>query len=242
MLLDSFRVTISCFHLHHPSCMTGHAGKTQWSPDCDAWLSSDFANSSQKNSAASSACLLGTSSRWPASCWTATTPWKEVRFISCMITEKRQCDFISVWFLDLFSEVDFYSHQECGEAWSCQLLSYIMGCLYKSMLYDTEGFVNKELFTLMLQPLVDQVQTTFQIQTWQKETKQEGCQSATGLVNAQVYQFSCHFCFVPVGEFHWWWWSLWEQNFQPCDSVHQSTSCGIKRRCIMEIPELPNSS
>ncbi|KAK3090239.1 hypothetical protein FSP39_010297 [Pinctada imbricata] len=39
-----------------------------------------------------------------------------------------------------------------------QLLQYIMDCLYHCFLYDTEGFVNKERFDTLMQPLVDQIE------------------------------------------------------------------------------------
>ena len=40
---------------------------------------------------------------------------------------------------------------------SSQLINYTIDCLYKCFLHDTEGFVNKEMFNVLLQPLVDQV-------------------------------------------------------------------------------------
>ncbi|KAK3612581.1 hypothetical protein CHS0354_042081 [Potamilus streckersoni] len=41
---------------------------------------------------------------------------------------------------------------------SCQLLLYILDCLHKCFLYDTEGFVSKERFDSIMQPLVDQIE------------------------------------------------------------------------------------
>ena len=40
---------------------------------------------------------------------------------------------------------------------SCQLLRYILDCLYKCFLNDNQRFVNKERFDRLLNPLVDQV-------------------------------------------------------------------------------------
>lgn len=37
------------------------------------------------------------------------------------------------------------------------LLTYIFDCAHKCFLYDTDGFVNKERFEVLMQPLVDQV-------------------------------------------------------------------------------------
>ncbi|XP_060600074.1 HEAT repeat-containing protein 1-like [Ruditapes philippinarum] len=41
---------------------------------------------------------------------------------------------------------------------SCQLLEYILDCINKCCMYDTEGFINKERFDLLMQPLVDQLE------------------------------------------------------------------------------------
>jgi len=37
------------------------------------------------------------------------------------------------------------------------LCKAILNCLFKCFLYDTEGFVNKQRFDMLMQPLVDQV-------------------------------------------------------------------------------------
>lgn len=37
------------------------------------------------------------------------------------------------------------------------LCKSVVDCLHKCFLYDTEGFVNKQRFNTLMQPLVDQV-------------------------------------------------------------------------------------
>nr|KAG5705320.1 hypothetical protein BaRGS_010771 [Batillaria attramentaria] len=39
-----------------------------------------------------------------------------------------------------------------------QLLTHTLGCLHKCFLYDSENFINKERFDLLLQPLIDQTE------------------------------------------------------------------------------------
>ncbi|XP_060070386.1 HEAT repeat-containing protein 1-like [Ylistrum balloti] len=43
---------------------------------------------------------------------------------------------------------------------SHQLLVHVIDCLHKCFLYDTEGFLNKERFECLMQPLVDQLDNT----------------------------------------------------------------------------------
>ncbi|PVD23736.1 hypothetical protein C0Q70_17009 [Pomacea canaliculata] len=41
---------------------------------------------------------------------------------------------------------------------ACQLLNHVLGCLQKCFLYDSENFINKERFDLLMQPLLDQIE------------------------------------------------------------------------------------
>lgn len=52
---------------------------------------------------------------------------------------------------------DFYGSSKKGRRKADKLLVHVCDCLYKCFLYDTEGFVTKERFDTLLQPLVDQV-------------------------------------------------------------------------------------
>lgn len=52
---------------------------------------------------------------------------------------------------------DFYGSSKKGRRKAHKLLVHVCDCLYKCFLYDTEGFVTKERFDTLLQPLVDQV-------------------------------------------------------------------------------------
>ena len=45
---------------------------------------------------------------------------------------------------------------------SCLLLRYILQCLTKCFLYDRTGFLTKERFHSLMQPLVDQVRLSKQ--------------------------------------------------------------------------------
>ncbi len=56
-----------------------------------------------------------------------------------------------------FADVDFYSQDSQGREQTCELLKHILTCLYHCMLYDSEGLFQNEVFTMLLQPLVDQV-------------------------------------------------------------------------------------
>ena len=55
------------------------------------------------------------------------------------------------------AEVDFYESNEIGAAKSCELLTNIIDCLYKCMLHDNDGLFQKDIFKVVMQPLVDQV-------------------------------------------------------------------------------------
>ena len=63
---------------------------------------------------------------------------------------QRMCLFV-------FAEKKFFSTDRRKRKKSCLLLQFVLDCLYKTFLYDTEGFVNKERFDMIMQPLVDQV-------------------------------------------------------------------------------------
>ena len=65
----------------------------------------------------------------------------------------------------IFTDEKFFSADKKRNK-SCQLLEYILDCLYKTFLYDTESFVNKERFDIIMQPLVDQVFVTTVCQTF----------------------------------------------------------------------------
>ena len=65
----------------------------------------------------------------------------------------------------IFTDEKFFSTDKKRKK-SCQLLDYILDCLYKTFLYDTESFVNKERFDIIMQPLVDQVFVTTVYQTF----------------------------------------------------------------------------
>lgn len=53
---------------------------------------------------------------------------------------------------------DFYGSSKKGRRKAHKLLVHVCDCLYKCFLYDTEGFVTKERFDTLLQPLVDQLE------------------------------------------------------------------------------------
>ena len=55
------------------------------------------------------------------------------------------------------AEVDFYGSNEIGTAKSCLLLTDIIDCLYQCMLHDSDGLFQKDIFKVVMQPLVDQV-------------------------------------------------------------------------------------
>ena len=62
-----------------------------------------------------------------------------------------------------FSEEPYFCKGNRGRRLSNQLLCYIFDCLYKRFLYDTEGFVTKERFDSLMQPMVDQVRLSNQL-------------------------------------------------------------------------------
>ena len=53
--------------------------------------------------------------------------------------------------------MDYYGLDETGSRKSCSLLTSILDCLYQCMLHDTEGLFQKDVFKMIMQPLVDQV-------------------------------------------------------------------------------------
>lgn len=65
-----------------------------------------------------------------------------------------------------------YEDEEATEK-CCQLLIYVLDCLYKCFLYDSQRFVNKERFDRLLQPLVDQVTLLVQVHI-RTQTAQSG--------------------------------------------------------------------
>ena len=93
--------------------------------------------------------------------------------------------FVSVHDFSIFSlhvsftdEAFFDSEEEEDEdnvQKSCLLLQYMLDCLHKIFLYDTQHFLSKERADALLSPLVDQVGTT------------------AGLVN-NIYYASCNKC------------------------------------------------
>ncbi|XP_053394592.1 HEAT repeat-containing protein 1-like isoform X2 [Mercenaria mercenaria] len=55
-------------------------------------------------------------------------------------------------------EDKFFQADNAKYSRSCQLLEFILDCINKCCVYDTEGFINKERFDLLMQPLVDQLE------------------------------------------------------------------------------------
>lgn len=64
--------------------------------------------------------------------------------------------------LTFYTGNDFYGSSKKGRRKAHKLLVHVCDCLYKCFLYDTEGFVTKERFDTLLQPLVDQVTDIYQ--------------------------------------------------------------------------------
>ena len=70
--------------------------------------------------------------------------------------------------MSLFFSDDNDEEDEDGEGHdlairhSCLLLRYILQCLTKCFLYDRTGFLTKERFHSLMQPLVDQVRVSKQ--------------------------------------------------------------------------------
>ncbi|KAL5015995.1 hypothetical protein ScPMuIL_005584 [Solemya velum] len=52
----------------------------------------------------------------------------------------------------------YFGSSNAGKQKTCCLLNYILDCLYKCFLHDTERFVGKERFDSLMQPLVDQLE------------------------------------------------------------------------------------
>ena len=73
-----------------------------------------------------------------------------------------------------------YEDEEATEK-CCQLLIYVLDCLYKCFLYDSQRFVNKERFDRLLQPLVDQVTLLVQVHS-RTQTAQSGSLSPKLLI------------------------------------------------------------
>ena len=65
--------------------------------------------------------------------------------------------FISFIEYLFFTGGKFFPSDKSKRRKSCQLLEYVLDCIQKCCLYDTQGFINKERFDLLMQPLVDQV-------------------------------------------------------------------------------------
>ena len=57
----------------------------------------------------------------------------------------------------LISEVNYFGKGKLARKKSSQLLVYITDCLQKTFAHDTDGFLTKERFEVVMQPLVDQV-------------------------------------------------------------------------------------
>lgn len=47
--------------------------------------------------------------------------------------------------------------EERGVQKTCSLLDYVLDCLHKCFMYDTDGFLDNDRFQCLMQPLVDQV-------------------------------------------------------------------------------------
>ncbi len=59
-------------------------------------------------------------------------------------------------FFLVIPDVTYYSGSD-GAAKSCLVTGYILDCLHKCMLHDTDNMFQKEVFNMLLKPLVDQV-------------------------------------------------------------------------------------
>lgn len=53
--------------------------------------------------------------------------------------------------------VDYYGANARGAKKSCVLLSNIIDCLHQCMLHDTDELFQKDIFKMIMQPLVNQV-------------------------------------------------------------------------------------
>ncbi|GFR92025.1 HEAT repeat-containing protein 1 [Elysia marginata] len=56
------------------------------------------------------------------------------------------------------SKCRFFGKGKLARTKSCNLVLYITGCLQKTFAHDTEGFMDKERFDVVMQPLVDQLE------------------------------------------------------------------------------------
>lgn len=52
----------------------------------------------------------------------------------------------------------FFPQDKSKHRKSCRLLEHILDTIYRCCLYDTEGFINKDRFDMLMQPLVDQIE------------------------------------------------------------------------------------
>ena len=57
----------------------------------------------------------------------------------------------------MFSDVTYFGSDKDGAELSCLLLGYILDCLTKCMIHDTESVFTGDIFNMLMQPLVDQV-------------------------------------------------------------------------------------
>ncbi|RUS79382.1 hypothetical protein EGW08_012842 [Elysia chlorotica] len=56
------------------------------------------------------------------------------------------------------SKCRFFGKGKSARTKSSNLVQYVAGCLQKTFAHDTEGFMNKERFDIVMQPLVDQLE------------------------------------------------------------------------------------
>lgn len=57
----------------------------------------------------------------------------------------------------LLAESLLFDSEDDGEEKSCLLLQYVLDCLHKTFLYDSQRFLSRERGDALLSPLVDQV-------------------------------------------------------------------------------------
>ncbi len=57
--------------------------------------------------------------------------------------------------------VDYYGSDAAGSRKSSLLLRSVLGCLHQCMLHDSEGFFQRDVFKMLMQPLVDQVNISY---------------------------------------------------------------------------------
>ncbi|XP_059178279.1 HEAT repeat-containing protein 1-like [Physella acuta] len=55
---------------------------------------------------------------------------------------------------------NYFGKDKVARGKSCRLLLYVLDCLQKTFAHDTEGFLTKERFDVVMQPLVDQLENT----------------------------------------------------------------------------------